>query len=292
MLLLIDFNNLMWRTMHAKDVEIKSDVPDVNLWKLMIFDSIYASFTRDDRINEVVLAVDDKNQWRKTYFSRYKETRKTKREKTGIDFTFVFDTMNQYLADLKHGMPFKVLKIRAAEADDIIGILASNLKRRVIISSNDEDYTQCISDNVVVWNPSKRKYVKCADTEKFLQIKSLTGQSKDDIYNVKTPKDWGHDDKTFGKRRPGLGPVMAEKILKEGLKEWLLENNVTHRYMRNRNLIDFKKIPPTICNRVLKTYDNYNFPPPRNMYEFLKKFNFRNFLDSYHIVESCLMRLY
>jgi 5'-3' exonuclease len=200
--------------------------------------------------------------------------------------------MNTYLGDLKHHMPFKILKIRAAEADDIIAILAMQLPGPVTISSNDEDYLQLSSKRVKIWNPMKRKYVTCDDPRTFLTMKCLMGQSKDDILNVKTPKDWGQTAESFGKRKPGLGEVTAKKIIDAGLDNWLEENKVMHRFKRNRNLIDFRKIPATIQNRILTQYDSYNFPPPANMREFFKKFSMQTFLENYHIVERCLMRLY
>jgi 5'-3' exonuclease len=171
MLLLIDFNNLVFRTLLAKDVEIHSESPLLQLWKIMVFDSVYNAFTYNDKIDEIVLAIDAKRQWRKAYYPRYKENRKKNRDKSGLDWTFLFKVINQYIADIKHHMPFKVMQVR-------------NLKTNCVITSNDEDYKQLISQKVKLWNPSKRKYVKCDDPKKFLTMKCLMGQSKDDIPNV------------------------------------------------------------------------------------------------------------
>jgi 5'-3' exonuclease len=292
MLLLIDFNNLVFRTLFAKDVEIHSESPLLQLWKIMVFDSVYNAFTYNDKIDEIVLAIDAKRQWRKAYYPRYKENRKKNRDKSGLDWTFLFKVINQYIADIKHHMPFKVMQVRSAEADDIIGTLVLNLKTNCVITSNDEDYKQLISPKVKLWNPSKRKYVKCDDPKKFLTMKCLMGQSKDDIPNVKTPNDWGQTAETFDKRKPGLGPVTAEKIIAEGVDDWLEENDLKDRFKRNRILIDFEKIPHTIQDRTLDQYYDYNFPPPENMYKFFEKFEMRNYLENYHIVERMLMRLY
>jgi hypothetical protein len=189
-------------------------------------------------------------------------------------------------------MPFKVLKVRAAEGDDIIGVIAMSYQGKMIISSNDEDYLQCSSDRIKLWNPSKRKFVKCDSPREFLIMKCLMGQPKDDIFNVKTPKDWGQTAETMGKRKPGLGEVSARKIVDYGVTKWLTENDVLHRFKRNKNLIDFRKIPNTIQNRIRTQYENYNFPPPENMLPFFNKFQMRVFIENYHIVERCLMRLY
>lgn len=292
MLMLIDFNNLIFRTLFAKDVEIHSEAPLLNLWKVMVFDSVYSAFTYNDKVDEVILAIDAKRQWRKAYYPRYKESRKANRDRTGLDWTFLFKVISQFIADIKHHMPFKVMQIRSAEADDIIGTLCLNLDCKCIVSSNDEDYLQLTSNRVKLWNPSKRKFVSCDDPRKFLTMKCLMGQKKDDIPNVKTPNDWGRTHDTFGKRRPPLGPKTAEKIIAAGVEEWLEENDLNAHFKRNRILIDFEKIPHTVQDRVLNQYYDYNFPPPENMYQFFEKFEMRNYIENFHVVERMLMRLY
>ena len=82
--LLIDFNNLMFRMLFVKDVGIKYEYPNFALWRYKVYESIYQSIKYVGDVSEVILAVDDKNSWRRSYFPRYKEPRKKKREKTKI----------------------------------------------------------------------------------------------------------------------------------------------------------------------------------------------------------------
>jgi 5'-3' exonuclease len=262
---------------------------------------------------EVVLAVDDKNSWRRAYFPRYKESRKDKREKTGIDFNKIFPVVNKYIADLKHYLPFKVIKVWNGEADDVIGVIALESKDPVVVHSNDEDYLQLISDNVQLWNPSKRKYMEFPvdlgtkktpvivnNAQEFLNVKLLTGQSKDDIFNIRTPRDWGKTPETIGKNKPPFGPTNAKKIMegynghegKDAIGSWLTDNNLWERHKRNATLIDFKRIPFAIKRRVMETYWNYNYPPPDNIYEFFKKYKMRGYLEKFESVERTLLKLY
>ena len=301
---LVDFNNLCFRTLFTKDVGLnQAPTPDWNIWRYMVFDAIYKLIQKFDNVIEVVLAVDDVTSWRRSYFPRYKESRKKKREKQEeINWEEVFANLVGYAKDLKHHMPFKVLKIKSSEADDIIGTIAISIELDCIISSNDEDYLQLYSDRVKIWNPSKKEFVVCEDPERFLIQKCLTGQSKDDIFNVITPNDWGKTEQTQGKRKPGLGIKTAEKILAEGYLEWLESKgeykkfdtvvSPKQNFKRNMVLIDFRKIPNTIKDRILDAYYDYSFPPPKNIKPFFHKYKMRGYLDEYHKTESRLVDLY
>lgn len=300
---LIDYNNLCYRLLFTRDVgvNVPGAVPNFTLWRFMVLDAIYQLMLRFEP-SEVVLAVDNKNTWRKSYFPRYKESRKKKRDKDdGINWELIFGIMEKYQKELRHHFPFKVLKIRSAEADDIIAVIAMDGERDSIVSSNDEDFLQLCSARTQIWNPSKQKIMEVDDPKKFLTMKCLTGQPKDDIFNVLTPDDWGITPQTEGKRKPGLGAVGAEKILNEGLENWLSKNkkekfdvvvDAEKNFKRNQILIDFAKIPNTIRDRVLKAYYEYNFPPPQNMYPFLKKYKMRGFVQEYPKFERYMMKLY
>lgn len=294
--LLVDFNNLLFRTLHARDVYIKSEIPSWALWRFLVYDAIYQGIKNNENVIEVILAIDDKNSWRKTYWKRYKETRKSKREKTGLDWGKIFGVINNYNREIRHHMPFKMLKVRSAEADDIIAIIAMHIRKNsdwtCVISSNDEDFLQLSSEKTKIWNPNKRNFVSVDNPDDFLLRKFLMGQSKDDIFNVKTPDDWGLTEETKGKRKPGLGPAAAEKIISEGYEEWLETNDFEDNFRRNQILIDFNRIPNVIQNRVLNAYHNYNYPPPKNIYPFFKKFKMRAYLKEFNTVEKYLLNLY
>ena len=298
---LFDFNNLVFRNFFIKEVNPNSEKPDFMLWRYNIFNSIYQLLWKESDIKEVVIAVDDKNSWRKSYFSRYKESRKKQRDRTDIDWDLLFTSMNKLVSDLKHYMPFKVIKTRSAEADDIIAVISNNIKETVIIVSNDEDYLQLSSDRILLYNPQKKEYVKCDDTKRFLLEKIMMGQKKDDIFNIITPDDWGQTKKTEGKNKPGFGPAAFKKVMNEGLDVWMEKKQVNKiygevdvktNYKRNQILIDFNKIPRTITNRVLDQYENYYFPPPSNMFQFFKKYGMRYFVENFQQVEQKLMELY
>jgi 5'-3' exonuclease len=299
--IMFDFNNLIFRNFFIKDINAHTTNPDYMLWRYNTYNSIYQSLWKHSKVKEVILAVDDRNSWRKSYFSRYKESRKKQRDKSDVNWKDLFSEINKLVSDLKHYMPFKVLKIKSAEADDIIAVLCKILRDNCIVISNDEDYLQLISNRVKVYNPGKKEYITCNNPEEFIHEKIFIGQKKDDIFNIITPNDWGETPETAGKRKPGFGKAAYKKVLQEGPENWL---NKTHKnkiygeidvksnLKRNRVLMDFNYIPLTIRDRIIDAYNNYNFPPPSNIYQFFKKYNMRGFLEDFSKVESKLLELY
>jgi 5'-3' exonuclease len=299
--ILFDFNNLVFRNFFIKDINAHTENPDYMLWRYNIYNSIYQSLWKHKKVREVIIAVDDRNSWRKSYFNRYKESRKKQRDKSDINWKELFKQINDLVSDLKHYMPFKVIKIRSAEADDVIGVLAITLKSNCVVISNDEDYLQLCSDRVKVYNPSKKEYTQCGDPQGFIHKKSYIGQKKDDIFNIITPSDWGKTEETEGKRKPGFGEVAYKKVLKEGAEDWLEKTHINKWYgeidvkanlKRNKILMDFNYIPQTIKSRIFNAYTDYTFPPPSNIYQFFKKYSMRGFLEDYNRVEGKLMELY
>lgn len=297
---LIDFNNLCFRHFFVdKEIAVTTTNPDFSLWRYGVIRSIYSFITKFDDVDEIIIAVDDKSSWRKAYFPRYKESRKKTRDKSGVNFDVLYAQIEEYRKELKHHFPFRVLKVCSAEADDIIAVIAMEGNRDYTVVSNDEDYLQLISKNVRVWNPKNDSFSICENTRKFIEKKCLIGQPKDDIFNVLTPNDWGMTEETKGKRKPGFGEVAYNKI--ENLDEFLNKPymnkiygsiNLKGNFKRNKILMDFKRIPNTIRERVWKAYENNGFPPPDNMYKFFKKHRMKSFLDKWTSVEPKFMQLY
>jgi len=292
--ILFDFHNLAFRNFFSKDVGIITPEPDFNLWRYMMVNSIYQSLYKVENPTEVILAVDDTKSWRSLYFSRYKESRKKQRDKqSDIDWSQLFNTLNDYSIELRENLPFKIIQIQRSEADDIIAILCKEIiKGKKYIISNDEDFLQLCSENIKLYNPRKKVYVECKDTERFIIEKSLLGQKKDDIFNVITPSDWGQTKETEGKRKPGYGPAALKKTMIYGWEKWLKDEDLEENFKRNRILMDFNYIPNAIKNNIRKAYDGYALPEPENIYKFFNRNKFQSFLEDFTNVERKLMELY
>lgn len=297
--LLIDFNNLAVRCFFTADVGGFTPAPEFQIWKYQVFNSIWSYVWKFEETNEVVLAVDAHKSWRKLFFKRYKESRKVTRDSSDVDWDTFHEQLNSLVEELREYLPFKTLKIENCEADDIIGVLCLSMRNsNFVVVSNDEDYNQLCdpTGRVKIFNPKAKDFMRCDDPEYFIISKCLMGQSKDDIFNVKTSSDWGLTEETQKdgkpKRKPGFGPKTLEKVMKEGYEEWLKKHKLEDNFERNRVLIDFNKIPSTINKRIMSSYMAYKYPDPSNIYEFFKKNNFRSFLEKYEQVENKLLTFY
>lgn len=305
--LLFDFNNLAIRSFFGAK-EITEDPNDIQwgLWMYNVFNSIYQCMWKFKNVDEIVLAIDDSNSWRKAVYNRYKESRKDKKKESKIDWKELYMMMNKLANEFKHHMPFKVLKIKSAEADDIIGVLAKTYKNPCVIIARDEDYFQCFAKkkNLRVYDPISQILYSpddFPDIKDFLMKLVFCGQRKDDIPNIITPDDWGLTESTEGKRRPGFGEKAFEKI-KDDLSGFINKGYKNSSYgevdlhanlKRNRLLMDFDKIPNTIVDRIYKAYNNsHNLPPIENIYKFFEKYHMKAFMEDIVKIENKMSVLY
>src|SRR5210317_1057007 len=98
---LFDFNNLAIRTFFVKHIGATTINPDYSLWRFMVFDNMYKSLFRIDNVGEIVVAVDDHHSWRKIYWERYKESRKTKRDTDMVNWNDLFRHMDEFLINIR-----------------------------------------------------------------------------------------------------------------------------------------------------------------------------------------------
>lgn len=271
-----------------------------------VFNSIYSTLWRFKNVEEVILAIDDSNSWRKAFYNRYKESRKVKKKESKINWEELYAMMHKLASEFKHHMPFKIVKVKSAEADDVIGILIKYIEDPCVIVARDEDYFQCFAkhNNLRVYDPiSQKLYAQedIGDIKNFLLKLVFCGQKKDDIPNIITPNDWGLTKETKGKRRPGFGEVAFEKI-KGDIKGFIEAGHTNKLYgrvdlhetlKRNRILMDFDKIPNTIVDRILGAYNrSHNLPPIDNVYLWFEKYSMKAFMEDIHKIEGKLQVLY
>jgi len=286
---LLDANNLATRVLFTGPIGATTDKPDYDMFKYIVVDSIYRTMLKT-RCSEIILAVDSINVWRKDIFPRYKESRKLKRAKgLQVDWTRFYKEFDDLLSNIRKYLPFKVLKVPRAEADDIIGSFTLHYTDRdIVIISTDEDYKQLISPKVRLYQPIKHKWVECSNPKAFLVLKCVIGQPKDDIFNVLTPEDW-----PAGKRKPGVGEDNILHLMHSGnLSDWLIQEGALKRFDQNQRLIDFRHIPKYIVQSVISQYEGYTMPSLDNAYTFFDLYNFRSYKDNFHQVEGNLTRLY
>ncbi len=304
-----DFSNLCVRCLFSKDVINENNEIDWEVWEFRVMNSILSSLFYQKDLSDVIIAIDSIDSWRREFFTKYKSERKEKREKVEIDWHEFYQKMEDLSKEIADYLPFKVLSIDKAEADDIIAVLALNLPGEKTIISTDNDFIQLLKEDIYLYNPMKQKFISHPNPSHYLKEQILMGQNKHSIPNVKTPLSWP----SSYLRKPGLGPKTCEKILIQSLNNFLEEDisyrksykdeegntqvfkekvSPKERYQQNKKLMDLTEIPEYIKEKIIDSYNRYNYPFPSNIYEFFKNKNWRDYIEEFTKWENKIMELY
>jgi len=251
-MIIVDLNqimisNLMVQINGRNAAELSED-----LVRHMVLNSLRAHNKRFRKeYGEMIIACDSGNVWRRKVFPNYKAGRKKVREKSGHDWTTIFEIMSNIKAELKEHMPYKVIEIDTAEADDIIAVLVKKyIDQKILILSGDKDFIQLHTNNVKQYNPVLNKFVGKGETPSiYIKEHILKGDRSDGIPNVLS------DDDVFveGRRQRPLTKKKIESWVNEIVMTFTEEEQ--KNYDRNRQLIDLSCIPPELEAKIYNEFD-------------------------------------
>ena len=257
-MILVDLNqvmisNLMMQIRNASEV-------DENLIRHMVLNSLrmYNVKFREE-YGEMIICTDDKNYWRRDIFPYYKYSRKKDREASPLDWNLIFETLNKVRDEIKENLPYKVVQVDRAEADDVISTLCHKFgvqlnaseQEKILILSSDKDFQQLQKFvNVYQFSPIAKKFIKTNNPDKFLKEHVLKGDRSDGIPNFLSPDDVFVTD------------VRQKPVTEKKLNSWMeqepesfCDEIMLRNYRRNEMLIDLSKIPDNIQEKILKTYE-------------------------------------
>jgi 5'-3' exonuclease len=208
---------------------------------------------------EMIIACDSKNVWRREVFPNYKAGRKANRAKSEHDWDAIFSMLHNIKDEIRNFLPYKVIEIETAEADDIIATLVNRLQRRtgpnhakkVLILSGDKDFIQLHNDNVRQYNPVLSKFVGKGETPSiYIKEHILKGDRSDGVPNVLS------DDNVFveGRRQRPLSKKKIEAWVNEVFMTFTEEEQ--KNYNRNRKLIDLSCIPPELEAKIMNEFND------------------------------------
>ena len=206
---------------------------------------------------EMVIACDSKNVWRREIFPNYKAGRKATREKSEHDWDAIFSMLHTIKDEIRSFLPYKVIELETAEADDIIATLVKriqnqvgpNHEKKVLILSGDKDFIQLHGPNVKQYNPVLNKFVgKGEDPVIYIKEHILKGDRSDGVPNVLS------DDNVFieGRRQRPLSKKKIDAWVNEVFMTFTEEEQ--KNYSRNRKLIDLSCIPPELEEKIINEF--------------------------------------
>tara|TARA_Y100001949_G_scaffold31332_1_gene24506 strand:- start:391 stop:1230 length:840 start_codon:yes stop_codon:yes gene_type:complete len=243
----IMISNLMVQINGRNAVELSE-----NLVRHMVLNSLRAhnkKFRKD--YGEMVIACDSGKVWRRQAFPNYKAGRKANREKSGHNWELIFDILANVKNEIKQFLPYKVIELETAEADDIIAVLCRRIKEKILILSGDKDFIQLHNERIRQYNPVLNKFVgKDENPSLYIKEHILRGDRSDGIPNVLS------DDNVFieGRRQTPLSKKKVESWVNEVVPTFTEEQQ--KNYERNRQLIDLNCIPKELEDKINREFEN------------------------------------
>lgn len=243
----------------SSDLKKGTEIEKKNLIRHVVLSSIKSYKKKyGKQYGNIVIACDSRNYWRKDFFPNYKGLRKKAREESDLDWTFIFETLNELKSDLAEYFQYKVISVDKCEADDVIAVLAMNTQEfgqyeDVMIISSDKDFKQLHQyDNVAQFSPMLKKLIKINKKElhAWMIEHIVKGDSGDGIPNILS------NDNVFmnGERQKPVSAKRLQEFIDNGFLA-CKNDDERRNYHRNSTLADFKFIPEEIKNAVLEAYE-------------------------------------
>lgn len=173
-MILIDFSSIIHRMIHTSVANAKPNKKDgkyitsefIGLTKYYILQDLFSvKQEHGSKFGDIVICLDKSSDgyWRKDVYPGYKAGRKKGRDESEVDFSAVFQEIEGLINQIKTNLPWKVIEVPKAEADDIMLVLAKeyNKYEKVLIHSPDKDMIQAQrgNENVFQYSALTKKWI-------------------------------------------------------------------------------------------------------------------------------------
>lgn len=255
-MILIDWNGIAVGSIVTQKLDLEEDIiRHVILNQLRMYNSKFRK-----EYGQMVICCEGRS-WRKDHFPNYKANRTKTRDKDQDHWEEVFRLINLIKQEVEENLPYKVVQVEKAEADDIIGTLSEMTQEfgqhePIMIVSNDKDFLQLQKwKNVHQYSPMKKKVITEEHPHLYLQEHIIRGDSSDGIPNILSSDDVFI---TEGERQTPVRQKFVDEViadLDEG--ELLYAASWYRNYLRNKSLIDLSETPDLIKQNIINTYNEY-----------------------------------
>lgn len=268
-------SNLMVQLGNHTNAELEED-----LLRHMILNSI-RSYNKKfkDEFGEMIIAADASNNWRREIFPYYKANRRKAREKSEINWTMVFETLNKVRNEIKENFPYRVIHVDGAEADDVIGTLVQTFgdtSEKILILSGDKDFVQLQSYmNVKQFDPVQKKWRTTNDPDTFVKEHIMRGDVGDGIPNFLSA------DNTFvvGSRQKPLSKKKMDNWIRMNPHDFC-DETMLRGYLRNQQLVDLKFIPLHIKDNIMVQYNEQADKGREKLFNYFIEKRLKNLMET------------
>jgi len=277
-MIIFDYNQVAISNLMEQIGNSKEEVNE-SLVRHMILNTLrtYVRKYKNTHGPEVVIACDDKNYWRREVYPFYKAGRKKARDSSGHDWASIFECLSKVRDELREHSPYKVISVETCEADDIIAVLTQKFSatQPIMILSSDKDFAQLQKfKNVSQYSPIMKKNIVEENPHSFLKEHIIRGDKGDGIPNIMS------NDNVFveGIRQKAIRATDVSVWVNQEPKEFC-SDEMYRNYMRNSMLIDLTKIPESIVNSILNTYDNTTTKNKQHFMNYMISNRLRNLIE-------------
>jgi len=252
-------------------------------------------------IQNIFLAFDSPNCWRKDFLKPYKYNRRSKSKSFPIAWNALYKWFDDFKDLVNTSTPLQPLIVPECEADDIIAvgiqtrhmdlsIEEHNTVRIAIIIAGDKDYNQLLRyDDVIIKDPLHNKFRILLPTTNNLYARRCGSTLLHKIYPNKCnivaagTRDElnitvehlllqhiliGDKTDNISSIAKGVGPKRAEKLIESGeINDMLKSPEIKTKVEANTTLIDFRKIPAKFKEEIIKSYNNIEDIPAHRIDE-------------------------
>ena len=254
-MILVDMNQISLASVMMHLNITKRDSVESGMVRHMILNSLRMYRERFfEEYGELVICYDSKHYWRRDIFPQYKAGRKKTRDSSSHDWNDIFEFLNAFKDEMIEFMPYKVLEVYGAEADDIIYTLTHEFESdngKTLILSGDKDFIQLQRyGNVTQYSPITKKFINGVVWNEYLDEHILRGDTSDGVPNVLSP------DNTFvdGLRQRPLGKKKIQSWVEHNIEDVLPNDEVKRNFQRNKKLIDLTEAPQELFSEITKTW--------------------------------------
>ena len=254
-MILVDMNQISLASVMMHLNITKRDSVESGMVRHMILNSLRMYRERFfEEYGELVICYDSKHYWRRDIFPQYKAGRKKTRDSSSHDWDDIFEFLNAFKDEMIEFMPYKVLEVYGAEADDIIYALTREFEHdigKTLILSGDKDFIQLQRyGNVTQYSPITKKFINGVVWNEYLDEHILRGDTSDGVPNVLSP------DNTFvdGLRQRPLGKKKIQSWVEHNIEDVLPSDEVKRNYQRNKKLIDLTEVPQELFMEITQTW--------------------------------------
>ena len=254
-MILFDYNQVAISNLMEQIGSSKTTV-DESLVRHMILNTIrtYVKKFKTNYGPDIIIACDNKKYWRRDVFSHYKAHRKKARDSSGHDWGSIFEVLGKIKQELKDHSPYKVIDVDTCEADDIIAVLTMkhSATEKVMILSSDKDFAQLQRfPNVEQYSPILKKAIK--EPLPLAQLKQLIirGDKGDGIPNILSVDDCF----VTATRQKPITEAKIINWMNQSPEDFCTEE-MLRNFRRNEMLIDLTKIPESLKQTILDTYES------------------------------------